>query len=417
MNRAYIFSVLTHYRTRTLAGVLSIAVGVTLFITLQALSQAYRQAARAPLTEVGANLTAQRQGDVPESFEGIVFPHSVAPIHSEEMAAIRSIPGVEDIVGAIFFWSFEANGFIAGLGFDPQSQFGPGRLSAALIAGRFLTPNEQQAALLDASYAAQRGVDVGQMISLNGQLFEVVGLVDSGRAGRIANANLYIPLVEAQRLASVAPNVLSVHNMGADDVNLLYIKTEQTQSETVAAEVADILGEKALVSSATSFQEQLGSFFGLLDRFGWLVGGTAFLFATLVLLRTVATGIWERRREIGLMRAVGWQRREVIQELFAETLLIALLGSGLGLLISTFLTALVRQMSVAIPVPWELSPTPHFLPGGAQQLAVTVPLAAEITVPQALAALGLALIGSLLVGIWLPGRIATVKPVEVLYGE
>jgi putative ABC transport system permease protein len=205
--------------------------------------------------------------------------------------------------------------------------------------------------------------------------------------------------------------------MRPDDVNLLYIKTEQTQAEIVAAEVADILGEKALVSSATSFQEQLGAFFRLVDRFGWLVGGTAFLFAALILLRTVAIGIWERRREIGLMRAVGWRQQEVIRELFTETLLVASLGSGLGLLLSVLFSALIRRTSVAIPVPWELSPTPHFLPGGAQPMAVTVSLAAEITFPLALAPLGLALIGSLLVGLWLPGRIAAVKPVEVLYGE
>jgi putative ABC transport system permease protein len=417
MNRAYLIAVLSYHRTRTLAGVLSIAIGVTLFITLQAFSQAYKQAARAPLTEVGANLTAQRQGDVPESFEGNVFPHSVAPIHSEEIGAIRSIPGVEDIVGAVFFWSFEPDGFIAGLGFDPLGQFGPGRLQAAVIAGRFLRPDDRQAVLLDASFAVQRGVNVGQIISLDSQPFEVVGLVDSGKAGRIANANLYLPLYEAQRLASVAPNVLSVHDMRPDDVNLLYIKTEQTQAEIVAAEVADILGEKALVSSATSFQEQLGAFFRLVDRFGWLVGGTAFLFAALILLRTVAIGIWERRREIGLMRAVGWRQQEVIRELFTETLLVASLGSGLGLLLSVLFSALIRRTSVAIPVPWELSPTPHFLPGGAQPMAVTVSLAAEITFPLALAPLGLALIGSLLVGLWLPGRIAAVKPVEVLYGE
>lgn len=417
MNRTYIISVLSYHLTRTLAGVLSIAIGVTLFITLQAFSQAYRQAARAPLTEVGADLTAQRQGNVPEAFEGIVFPHSVAPIYAAEIAEIHSIPGVEAIAGAVFFWSFEPDGFIAGLGFDPLSEFGPGRLRAAVIAGRFLKPDDRQAALLDASYAAQRGAEVGQKISLDGQLFEVVGLVDSGRAGHIASANLYLPLAEAQRLASVAPNVLAVHDMSADDVNLLYIKAEQTRAETVAAEVAKMLGEKALVSSAASFQEQLGAFFRLVDRFGWLVGGTAFLFAALILLRTVATGIWERRKEIGLMRAVGWRKREVIRELFTETLFVAFLGSSLGLLLSSFLTALIRRTSVTIPVPWELSPTPHFLPGGALQMAVTVPLAAEITLPLALAALGLALIGSLLVGLWLPGRIAAVKPVEVLYGE
>ena len=85
MNLRYLWATLAGRPTRSLAAMLSVALGVALFVSLQAYASGYRQAARAPLVEVGADLTAQRQGTVPDKFEGMVFPHSVAPIQRAEI--------------------------------------------------------------------------------------------------------------------------------------------------------------------------------------------------------------------------------------------------------------------------------------------------------------------------------------------
>jgi lipoprotein-releasing system permease protein len=366
---------------------------------------------------VGADITAQRQGDVPEGFEGIVYPHSVAPIHRDEIEAISAIPGVENVAESLFFWSFEEDRFVAGLGFDPAVNFGPGRLKAGLVDGRFLQPDDHNVTLADSSYAAQNGLEVEDVVIIVGQSFTIIGLIDTARLGQVANANLYMPLADAQAMSTVAPNVLAVHDMRPDDANLLFLKAEQTQAEEVVTAAEAILGDKALVSSAESFGEQLGTLFDLIDRFGVIVGLVALLFAVAILLRSLAAGMWERRREIGMMRAVGWRQRDISRQLLAETLLITLLGAMVGLALAWMVTFVMSKTAVTVPVPWELSPSPHFLPGGAKEVAVVVPLAAHITPTLALAALGLSLAAAALVGMWLPRRIVNIKPAEVLRSE
>ncbi len=417
MNLSYLLTELTHRWQRSMAGILSVAIGVALFISLSAYAEGYRSAARAPLAEVGADITAQRQGDVPEEFEGIVYPHSVAPLHRNEIEAIAALDGVEGVSEALFFWSFEAQGFVAGLGFDPAASFGPGRLRAGLVAGRFLEPRDSGVILADASYAAQNELTLGDIVTIAGHPFEIIGLIDTSRAGQVANANLYLSLTDAQAMAAVAPNVLSVHDMRPDDANMLFIKAEQTQAEAVVAETESILGENALVSSAESFGEQLGALFAIINRFSVLVGLAAFMFAAAILLRTVIAGVWERRKTIGMMRAVGWQRRQIVRQLLIETLSLALLGSGVGLALAWGISLVMSQATVTVPVPWELSPTPHFLAGGALDFSVVVPLTAQITPTLAWTAVGLALLAAALVGLWLPNRIAGIKPAEVLRSE
>jgi len=134
-------------------------------------------------------------------------------------------------------------------------------------------------------------------------------------------------------------------------------------------------------------------------------------------VRVVAGTLWERRREVALMRAVGWQRRNIVAQLWGETLAQALAGGLVGLVLAALVTWVMSHATVAVPVPWELSPSPHFLPGGASAVAVVVTLSARLTPALAAWALGLVAVSATLVGLWLPGRIAQVKPAEVLRGE
>ena len=415
---SYVGAELLRRPTRAISAMLSVAIGIAVFVGLQAYSVGYRAAARAPLSEVGADITVQRQGDVPETFDGIVFPHSVAPIHRDEIEAMPSIPGVEGVAESLFFWSFEGDRFVAGLGLDPTVDFGPGRLRAGLVDGRFLEEGDEGVVVVDASFATQNSLGVGDAIAVAGRSLAVVGVVDSTSVGKVANANLYIPLGDAQALASIAPSVLAVHDMRPDDANLLFVKAEQTQAEkNVVTAAEEIMGDQALVSAAESFTEQLGALFGLVDRFGVIVGLVALSFAVAVLLRTVAASVWERRREIGMIRAVGWRRRDVSRLLVTEALAVATSGATVGLGVALLLTMLMRRSTVTIPVPWELTPSPHFLPGGADEVAVVVPLAASITPTMALVAFGLSLLAAALVGVWSTRRLANIKPAEVLRSE
>jgi hypothetical protein len=104
-----------------------------------------------------------------------------------------------------------------------------------------------------------------------------------------------------------------VHPIRPDDANLLFIKANQIKVDEVTQGAKQILGEHGIVTTACSFADELGTMFSLIDHFGFPVGLVAFLFAAGVLIRLTAAGTWELRRDVGLMRAVGWPAPEVSQ--------------------------------------------------------------------------------------------------------
>lgn len=402
---------------RTVAAVLSLAVGVALFISLQAYGAGYRRAARVPLAEIGSDIVAQRQGARPEGFEGIVFPHSTAPIHPEEVARIRTVPGVEAAAEALFFWSFEGDQFLVGLGVDPTQEVGPGRLRAGLRAGRFLRAGDHDVAVADTSYASENGLTLGGEVVLAGHRYQVVGLVDTSRAGQVANANVYLPLTDVQPLVAAAPNVRAVHDIGPGDANVLFVRAEAARGPDVARRVEDVLGADAIVTTPRSFDEVFGPAFALVDRFGAVVGIVGLLVAAAAFLRAGVASLVERRQDVALLTAIGWRRRDVAAQLTAETLITGALGAVTGVLLAIAVASMLSMSHVTIPVPWELSPTPHFLPGGAKELAVTVTLPARVA-PRAVAgSLGLSLLVAGAVAAWLARRSAAIKPAEAWRGE
>jgi putative ABC transport system permease protein len=417
MNISYLGAELFHRPRRSLAAVLSMAFGVALLLSLQAYSNGYRIAARAPLAEIGADIAAQRQGKVPQAFEGVLFPHSTAPIHRDEIDAIRRIPGVEDLGESVFFWDFEKSGFLVVLGLDPASRTGPARLGSAVLQGRFLEGNDRDVAVADATYARSNHLSVGAKVFIAGRPFQLIGLVDTSRIGQVANANLYIPVDDARALAHSAKNVMAVHDFRPTDANILFIKANQAKVESVAQAVSSLLGSEALISSAQSFSEVIGQAYGLVDRFSWLVGLAGILVAVVGLVRSIGSTLRERRRDIGLMRAVGWGRGDVVAQLTSEAVSLAAAGAIAGLVVAFLVSRVLSLMRVSIPVPWELSPTPHFLPGGAVPMAVNISLSARIEPLPAALAVALSVLCGLAVGIWVSRRATRIRPAEVLRSE
>ncbi|MCU1656594.1 MAG: hypothetical protein JWO57_1250 [Pseudonocardiales bacterium] len=112
------------------------------------------------------------------------------------------------------------------------------------------------------------------------------------------------------------------------------------------------------VQNRSEFKGQLASQVnGLLGLvYGML--GLAIVIAVLGIINTLALSVVERRREIGMLRAVGMQRKQVRRTIYVESLLIATFGALLGLVLgvtygSLFAATLLRSQGLdRLSIPW-----------------------------------------------------------------
>jgi putative ABC transport system permease protein len=413
MNLRYMAKELYYQRRRAMIAAFGLSIGIALLIILNALSIAYRQAAQIPLKEIGADITVQRAGDVPQELSGAVFPCSAVTLKKDELEKIGILPGIKGMGQALLLWVFDPDRAWIVLGIERENSIGPAVLKYSVAEGRFLEA-EKSEALVEVAYARQFGIRVGDSLSISGREFPVVGLVDASRATKIAVANVYLPLKDAEALAVASKQLQSVSPYAAGDVNLVFIKADQDQIAGLSPAMKKILGERAAVATPDSFLKLLGSLFALSEKFTLAASLIAVVVAVLIAFKTMAGNIAERAKEIGVLKAVGWTNRNVVLQLIGESVAQCLIAGILGLCLAIVVSFGLSFMNVSIPIPWEMSPTPHFLPGGGDQIFKTLQL--PVTVPWSLAVFAVLLsvvIGGMTGGL-LGRHIARIKPSEVL---
>ena len=257
----YLKQELSHRFGRSMVTLVSFALVVFMAVTLTAISRASTDALRLPLENVGADIVVQLSGDIPQKLEGLVFPHPTAQLPAEIVNNIKNLSGVIQTTGAVFLWYLSPNKFQSLLGLDSKGTSGIPGLNSQLISGKPLDPGTIPVeALVDADFAGKNKMKVGDKVELQGQSYRISGTVDTPKSGNIMRADIYLPIAEAQLLASKAPWIRDLYPFTPSDVNLLFLEVDQRELSAVSSAVEKLLGDKAIVSSEISIQKRVGGF-------------------------------------------------------------------------------------------------------------------------------------------------------------
>lgn len=399
-NWEYVFAETLRRRARTWTTVSLSVLVISVFLGVRLVSSSFQTAFRAPLDDVGASLTVQRSGDVPQEMAGPVLPCSLAPVTAAEIEDLARISGVGAISQSLLFWDFEPDKFAIVAGFNPDDSAGFALLRKVLVSGRFLEPNDQDKVLLEAQWAAEHKLASGNSLVLQGRTYQVVGLVESSRLSQLTVAQVYLPLEAARAMAAASPGVTGTHAFTLNDSNLLFVRAARDKTEDVRKAILTRLGDKASVASPESFRDVVGGLLTATDRFAWAASLLTLVIAAVFIARTAIANAHERKMEFGVMRTVGWTGRNITTELLAETLVQAVASAPLGIAVGGLAMLALPLAHIAIPIPWDMTPRPHFLPGGTEQVFRDVPLAASLSlemIGQALlATAAVALVGALI---------------------
>jgi ABC-type antimicrobial peptide transport system permease subunit len=215
----------------------------------------------------------------------------------------------------------------------------------------------------------------------------IIGIIDTdpaGGYGGIGSGRVLIPLQVAETLRATQVNDLR------DVLNAANGKAAYSSLTVRAKGPSQVAGVEAAVKkmgfstfSLLDATRNLRMFFAVFDLLLGIFGSLALAVATLGIVNTLVMAILERRREIGVLKALGAADSDVRQLFFVEAgvmgVLGGILGVGLGWLIGQAVTwgtnVYLRQQSLP---PAHVFSVPWWLIVGAIAFAVVVSLAAGI---------------------------------------
>ncbi len=219
--------------------------------------------------------------------------------------------------------------------------------------------------------------------------FLVVGVTptsDSG-GGQVGfnNAGMYLPLAVAEKLQVVQQGDLRDVSRSTPGEGLRYAALNvRASSPNAVAQIETSVSHMGFATfSLIDVTRNLRTFFAIFDMFLGIFGSLALAVASLGIINTLVMAILERRREIGVLKALGAADRDVRRLFFAEAGVMGLAGGFFGVLLGwvigraiQFATILyLKRQGINPPNIWSV---PWWLVLGAVVFAVVVSLASGI---------------------------------------
>lgn len=325
---------LRRHRTRSALTISGVALSVCVLLSLLGLGTGYRASLIRSIDRLGYHVLVTSKG-CPYEAATLLMQGGVIPMYMDE-AIHREILRDADVATATRLFlgtlSGDREGFSLIMGIEPSFLEMKPWLTFQR-GGWFSTTDE---VILGYSVAAYYGKNIGDDFPLRGlgQTFRVRGVFD--RSGTQDDGTIFVPLGVAQRLFDKKEKLTGI------GVKLKDISRIDGFSERVF-EIPSVQ-----VITMAQVQQTLLDLLGTARFFIGAVAIVAVAIAVLGVMNTVLISVFERTREIGVMRAVGASRWDVFALIWAEALLICALGGvaggGIAIMGSRLASEAVREI-------------------------------------------------------------------------
>ena len=365
------------YRMRSFLTGLGIAIGIAAVILLTSIGEGLHQFVLAEFSQFGTNIISIQPGKTQTQGGNIGVLGSVRPLSLDDADLLRHLPYIENVNPSVM-----GNAELRINGKTRRTTvFGEGRKFATsftmkVLSGNFWPDedNEQARAFVVIGAKIQQELfagenPLGSYLRVGGQRFRVIGVMES--KGQVLGLDLddavFIPAARAMELLN-RPGLMEIqvsYRAGADVNVVTHIITEQLKDRHGREDFT-------LISQAQAL-DVLNSVLDVITFAVGALGGISLLVGAVGILTIMTMAVTERTAEIGLLRALGAQEKQVLMLFLGEAIMLSALGGIMGLAVGIGIAQAVHYFAPSFPVhtPWLFV----FL---AEFTAVTIGLAAGV---------------------------------------
>ncbi len=189
-----------------------------------------------------------------------------------------------------------------------------------IVEGRDLEPGVNEAITSRSMANRFENLGLGESLEINKLQFKIVGIFEAG--GSAAESEVWTDLSDLTTSQRV-PNAVSVVNFRSED--------ETTMGKLLAQVRDDEQFKLKPISEPEYFEAQKSASIAI-KFVGFVIAGFLTIGAMFAAANTMYAAVASRSREIGTLRAIGFQRRSVLASFMLESLIICLLGGAIGCL-------------------------------------------------------------------------------------
>jgi len=341
------------HRLRSFLTALGIAVGITAVILLTSIGEGVHQFVLSEFTQFGTTLVGINPGKATTAGTSMGVFGTERPLTIEDAEALKQLPFSRAVVPMV-----QGNAEVeAGNRRRRTTVYGAGpqmleAFSMRIKSGRFLPDDDPTAprafAVLGSKLRQELFGDrnpLGQRITIGGNRYRVIGIMESKGTvlGFDLDDTVYIP----------AGRALSLFNRDTlFEIDLMY--DEDTPVEKVVEGITRILEtrhgkEDFTITTQQQMLDVLGSVLNVLTFAVAAIGGISLLVGAIGIITIMTISVDERTNEIGLLRALGARKLQILSLFLGEAIVLAAIGGLCGLALGIGIVYLLHIALPALP--------------------------------------------------------------------
>jgi putative ABC transport system permease protein len=355
---------LSSNKLRSALTILGIVIGVGAVIALVSIGRGAQATITDSIQGIGTNLIFVFRG----GSEDVRNPKPITLDDAEAIAdpfQAPSVVGVAPVLqgsGEVTFGGESTNTIITGI----TPEYGPVR-NYDVTEGEFINESHMlgQASVVllgpevaNKLFGRTEGV-TGETVRIEGSPFRVLGVMESKGGSGFSNVDdqVFVPLTTAQarlirRSSRDRVDLLIAQAIDADSVpqageEIAQILRQRHRTE-IGADDFTILTQQDFLNTAGTITNVLTIFLGGIAAISLLVGGIGIMNIMLV-------SVTERTREIGLRKAVGAHKKDILIQFLTESSVLSLIGGLIGIALGWLISFVVGQIAQANNAP--INPT------------------------------------------------------------
>lgn len=312
---------------------LAIVLGVGFVCGSLVLTDTINATFRNLFTQANAGISLQIQAVDALSTDSATSTGGAQPVPASVLARVKAVPGVANAVGDV-----QGSAVILDRAGKPINPPGPPTIGLAfppdpalsgLTVRKGRPPSAAGEVAIDSDTASKYGFHLGEQVrivtDLPARAFTVVGLVGLGSSGSLAGATLSaFTTSEAQALFDSEGRYAAIEVKAAAGVSDSELQVRVATALGPGFRVRT--GTQAATASANSITKGLAFLTDLLLVFAAI----ALVVGTFLIANTFSMIVTQRTRELGLLRALGAERRQVMRAVLIEAALTAVVASVIG---------------------------------------------------------------------------------------
>ncbi|MGZ7067647.1 MAG: ABC transporter permease [Methanobacterium sp.] len=303
-------------KTRTSLAIVGIAIGIATIVALGLITGGLKASTESTLKSGGAEVTVIQAGT-----DGIMS----GSVDESRVTDIRNISGIKDTAGILRTSASLQGGSSSGFG---QGFTVSGIDSSKLyivgidgVNGSVFSNGDANEIIIGKTAAQNLNKTVGDTITLFNQDFKITGVYETGNF--ITDAGAYVSLDKLQNLTN-----------NEDKVSTIAVKINDNANATEVGKAIENSYKDEL--STTSAADQMGRInqgLSFIDTATWAISLLAIVIGGVGVINTMIMSVYERTREIGVLKAVGWRSRRILGMILGESIVLTLIAAIVGIVV------------------------------------------------------------------------------------